>query len=49
VFENFPFKFPKLSNAYRLVYIREGDRDKIMCDVKEEEFSEHITVSFLIN
>jgi hypothetical protein len=28
-----PFKFMKYSNAYMLVYIREADKDKIVCNV----------------
>ncbi|VAI05570.1 unnamed protein product [Triticum turgidum subsp. durum] len=48
-FNNTPFKFTKYSNAYMLVYIRESDKEKIMCNVdesqirlkKEQEEKEH--------
>ncbi|KAL3620232.1 ubiquitin carboxyl-terminal hydrolase 13 [Castilleja foliolosa] len=33
---NIHFKFTKHSNAYMLVYIRESDTDKIMCQVDED-------------
>ncbi|GKA37430.1 ubiquitin carboxyl-terminal hydrolase 12-like protein isoform X2 [Tanacetum coccineum] len=35
-YNNAPFKFTKYSNAYMLVYIRESDKEKIICDVEEE-------------
>ncbi|KAK1384608.1 hypothetical protein POM88_022343 [Heracleum sosnowskyi] len=36
------FKFTKFSNTYMLVYIRESDKDKIICDVDEKEIAEHL-------
>ncbi|WOH06257.1 hypothetical protein DCAR_0625680 [Daucus carota subsp. sativus] len=45
-FNNAPFKFTKCSNAYMLVYIRESDKEKIICDVDEEEIAEHLRVIF---
>ncbi|XP_049401012.1 ubiquitin C-terminal hydrolase 12-like isoform X4 [Solanum stenotomum] len=41
-FNNTPFKFTKYSNAYMLVYIRESDKDKIICDVGEKDIAEHL-------
>ncbi|KAL9238674.1 hypothetical protein vseg_013065 [Gypsophila vaccaria] len=41
-FNNAPFKFTKYSNAYMLVYIRESDKDKIMCNVDEKDIAEHL-------
>ncbi|XP_022843770.1 ubiquitin carboxyl-terminal hydrolase 12-like isoform X1 [Olea europaea var. sylvestris] len=41
---NTPFKFTKYSNAYMLVYIRVGDRDKIICDVDEKDIAEHLQI-----
>ncbi|KAF7811470.1 Ubiquitin carboxyl-terminal hydrolase 12 [Senna tora] len=38
---NIPFKFTKISNAYVLVYIRESDKDKIMCDLDEKDIPKH--------
>ncbi|KAL5728019.1 ubiquitinyl hydrolase 1 [Ranunculus cassubicifolius] len=35
--ENFGGEDPRNSCAYMLVYVRESDKDKIMCDVKEED------------
>ncbi|XP_017258034.1 ubiquitin C-terminal hydrolase 13 isoform X2 [Daucus carota subsp. sativus] len=43
-FNNAPFKFTKCSNAYMLVYIRESDKEKIICDVDEEEIAEHLRI-----
>uniref|UniRef100_A0A0E0MGI5 ubiquitinyl hydrolase 1 n=1 Tax=Oryza punctata TaxID=4537 RepID=A0A0E0MGI5_ORYPU len=43
-FNNAPFKFTKYSNAYMLVYIRESDKDKIMCNVDEKDIAEHLRV-----
>ncbi|XP_057843456.1 ubiquitin C-terminal hydrolase 13 isoform X3 [Cryptomeria japonica] len=43
-FNNTPFKFTKYSNAYMLVYIRESDRDKIICNVDEKDIAEHLRV-----
>ncbi|KAL0390709.1 UNVERIFIED_CONTAM: Ubiquitin carboxyl-terminal hydrolase 12 [Sesamum calycinum] len=39
---NTPFRFTKHSNAYMLVYIRESDKDKIMCNVDEKDIAEHL-------
>ncbi|KAL8029537.1 hypothetical protein ABFX02_14G230900 [Erythranthe guttata] len=39
---NTHFKFTKHSNAYMLVYIRESDKDKIMCQVEEKDIAEHL-------
>ncbi|KAL0417529.1 UNVERIFIED_CONTAM: Ubiquitin carboxyl-terminal hydrolase 12, partial [Sesamum radiatum] len=39
---NAPFKFTRHSNAYMLVYIRESDKDKILCDIDERDISEDI-------
>ncbi|XP_028806102.1 ubiquitin carboxyl-terminal hydrolase 12 isoform X1 [Neltuma alba] len=41
-FNNTPFKFTKYSNAYMLVYIRESDKDKIICSVDEKDIAEHL-------
>ncbi|XP_058787289.1 ubiquitin C-terminal hydrolase 12-like isoform X2 [Vicia villosa] len=41
-FNNPPFKFTKYSNAYMLVYIRESDKDKIICNVDEKDIAEHL-------
>jgi hypothetical protein len=46
-FNNTPFKFTKYSNAYMLVYIRESDKEKIMCNVDEKDIAEHLRVSSL--
>ncbi|XP_071734690.1 ubiquitin C-terminal hydrolase 12-like isoform X2 [Rutidosis leptorrhynchoides] len=43
-FNNSPFKFTKYSNAYMLVYIRECDKEKIICNVDEEDIAEHLRV-----
>ncbi|XP_015867926.2 ubiquitin C-terminal hydrolase 12 [Ziziphus jujuba] len=43
-FNNTPFKFTKYSNAYMLVYIRESDRDKIICNVDEKDIAEHLRI-----
>lgn len=44
-FNNTPFKFTKYSNAYMLVYIRECDKDKIICNVDEKDIAEHLRVN----
>lgn len=41
-FNNTPFKFTKYSNAYMLVYIRDTDKDKIICNVDEKDIAEHL-------
>ncbi|XP_047333400.1 ubiquitin C-terminal hydrolase 12-like isoform X1 [Impatiens glandulifera] len=43
-FNNSPFKFTKYSNAYMLVYIRESDKDKILCNIEEKDIAEHLRV-----
>ncbi|KAL3715935.1 hypothetical protein ACJRO7_007657 [Eucalyptus globulus] len=43
-FNNTPFKFTKYSNAYMLVYIRDSDKDKIICHVDEKDIAEHLRV-----
>ncbi|KAI9124666.1 hypothetical protein K1719_004588 [Acacia pycnantha] len=43
-FNNSPAKFTKISNAYMLVYIRESDKEKIICNVDEEDIAEHIRI-----
>ncbi|KAF6150148.1 hypothetical protein GIB67_023103 [Kingdonia uniflora] len=43
-FNNTPFKFTKYSNAYMLVYIRESDKEKIICDVEEKDIAEHLRI-----
>jgi hypothetical protein len=43
-FNNAPFKFTKYSNAYMLVYIRESDKEKVMCTVDEKDIAEHLRV-----
>ncbi|CAN4120119.1 unnamed protein product [Withania somnifera] len=44
-FNNTPFRFTKYSNAYMLVYIRESDKEKIMCSVDEKDIAEHVRVA----
>ncbi|KAJ1389085.1 Ubiquitin specific protease, conserved site, partial [Sesbania bispinosa] len=44
-FNNSPFKFTKYSNAYMLVYIRESDKEKIICNVDEEDIAKHLRVA----
>jgi ubiquitin carboxyl-terminal hydrolase 7 len=43
-FNNTPFKFTKYSNAYMLVYIREADKDKVICNVDEKDIAEHLQI-----
>ncbi|XVE68556.1 hypothetical protein DITRI_Ditri09bG0077400 [Diplodiscus trichospermus] len=43
-FNNTPFKFTKYSNAYMVVYIRESDKDKIICNVDEKDIAEHLRI-----
>ncbi|KAG6765024.1 hypothetical protein POTOM_029038 [Populus tomentosa] len=43
-FNNSPFKFTKYSNAYMLVYIRESDKEKIICNVDEKDIAEHLRI-----
>ncbi|PWA82594.1 hypothetical protein CTI12_AA179330 [Artemisia annua] len=44
-FNNSPFKFTKYSNAYMLVYIRESEKEKIICNVDEKDIAEHLRVA----
>ncbi|KAJ9540444.1 hypothetical protein OSB04_026950 [Centaurea solstitialis] len=41
-YNNAPFKFTKYSNAYMLVYIRESDKENMICDVAEKDIAEHL-------
>ncbi|KAK7391559.1 hypothetical protein VNO78_19975 [Psophocarpus tetragonolobus] len=41
-FNNSPFKFTKYSNAYMLVYIRDSDKDNVICDVDENDVAQHL-------
>ncbi|GAU36434.1 hypothetical protein TSUD_19700 [Trifolium subterraneum] len=43
-FNNSPFKFTKYSNAYMLVYVRESDKDKIICNVDEKDIAKHLRI-----
>ncbi|CAN0879148.1 Ubiquitin C-terminal hydrolase 12 [Linum grandiflorum] len=43
-FNNTPFKFTKYSNAYMLVYIRDSDKEKIICNVDEQDIAEHLRI-----
>lgn len=39
-----PIRFTKHSNAYMLVYIRESDKERIICDLDDEDISKHLKV-----
>jgi ubiquitin carboxyl-terminal hydrolase 7 len=39
-----PLRFTKHSNAYMLVYIRESDREKIICNLDENDIPEHLKI-----
>ncbi|XP_015699161.1 ubiquitin C-terminal hydrolase 13-like isoform X2 [Oryza brachyantha] len=39
-----PIRFTKHSNAYMLVYIRESDKEKIICDLDEKDIPEHLKI-----
>ncbi|XP_077245220.1 ubiquitin C-terminal hydrolase 12-like isoform X1 [Tasmannia lanceolata] len=41
-FHTTPLKFTKYSNAYMLVYIRDSDKEKIICNVDEKDIAEHL-------
>ncbi|KAJ4829155.1 ubiquitin carboxyl-terminal hydrolase 13 [Turnera subulata] len=41
-FNTIQFKFTKFSNAYMLVYIRESDKDKILCNVDDNDIAKHL-------
>ncbi|KAH8955667.1 hypothetical protein BDL97_08G152600 [Sphagnum fallax] len=43
-FNNTLFKFTKYSNAYMLVYIREADKDKVVCNVDEKDIADHLQI-----
>jgi hypothetical protein len=43
-FNNTPFKFTKYSNAYMLVYVRDADKDKVVCNVDEKDIAEHLQI-----
>ncbi|XP_019461341.1 PREDICTED: ubiquitin carboxyl-terminal hydrolase 12-like isoform X2 [Lupinus angustifolius] len=43
-FNNSPFKFTRHSNAYMLVYIRDSDKDNIICSVDEKDIAQHLIV-----
>ncbi|KAL2225257.1 UNVERIFIED_CONTAM: Ubiquitin carboxyl-terminal hydrolase 12, partial [Sesamum indicum] len=42
--DNAPLKFMRQSNAYMLVYIRESDKDKALCDIDDRDISQHLKV-----
>ncbi|RDX69528.1 Ubiquitin carboxyl-terminal hydrolase 13, partial [Mucuna pruriens] len=44
-FNNSPFKFTKYSNAYMLVYVRDCDKDKIICNVDEKDIAQHLRIA----
>uniref|UniRef100_A0A0D3EUJ2 ubiquitinyl hydrolase 1 n=1 Tax=Oryza barthii TaxID=65489 RepID=A0A0D3EUJ2_9ORYZ len=39
-----PLRFTKHSNAYMLVYIRESDREKVICNLDENDIPEHLKI-----
>ncbi|KAF6135238.1 hypothetical protein GIB67_035309, partial [Kingdonia uniflora] len=41
-FNNTLFKLTKYSNAYMFVYIRDSDKDKIICNVDEKDIAAHL-------
>ncbi|KAG8078101.1 hypothetical protein GUJ93_ZPchr0007g5357 [Zizania palustris] len=41
-----PLRFTKHSNAYMLVYIRESDKEQILCDLDEKDILEHLKIRF---
>ncbi|KAE9619222.1 putative ubiquitinyl hydrolase 1 [Lupinus albus] len=43
-FNNSPFKFTRYSNAYMLVYIRDSDKEKVICSVDEKDVAQHVRV-----
>ncbi|KAM1524129.1 hypothetical protein ACFX10_008759 [Malus domestica] len=43
-FNRTSFSLTKYSNAYMLVYIRESDKEKIMCNVDEKDIAEHLRI-----
>lgn len=40
------FQISQNSNAYLLVYIRESDKEKIMCTVDQKDIGEHLRVRY---
>ncbi|CAN6577223.1 unnamed protein product [Malus baccata var. baccata] len=44
-FNRTSFSLTKYSNAYMLVYIRDSDKEKIMCNVDEKDIAEHLRIS----
>ena len=36
------FRLAKFSNAYMLVYVRESDKDEILCNVDKEDILPHV-------
>ncbi|RXH81275.1 hypothetical protein DVH24_005189 [Malus domestica] len=43
-FNRTSFSLTKYSNAYMLVYIRDSDKEKIMCNVDEKDIAEHLRI-----
>ncbi|CAI8596746.1 unnamed protein product [Vicia faba] len=41
-FNNSPLKFTNYSNAYMLVYIREVNKEKVVCNMDEKDIVEHL-------
>eukprot|EP01018_Ginkgo_biloba_P034387 Gb_34568 [translate_table: standard] len=39
---NTAFKFTRHSNAYMLVYVRESDKDKIICNIDDKDIARHL-------
>eukprot|EP00898_Chlorokybus_atmophyticus_P001501 jgi/Chlat1/2351/Chrsp17S02617 len=38
------YKWTKYSNAYMLVYIRDSDKDKVICPVTDKDIAEHLQI-----
>nr|XP_025887466.1 ubiquitin carboxyl-terminal hydrolase 13-like isoform X1 [Solanum lycopersicum] len=45
----YEFQISENSNAYLLVYIRESDKEKIMCTVEQKDIGEHLRARFEID
>ncbi|XP_068340698.1 ubiquitin C-terminal hydrolase 12-like isoform X1 [Pyrus communis] len=43
-FNNTPFKLTRYSDAYMLVYVRDSDKDKVICNVDEKDIAEHLKI-----
>ncbi|XP_070665817.1 ubiquitin C-terminal hydrolase 13-like isoform X1 [Malus domestica] len=43
-FNNTPFKLTRHSDAYMLVYVRDSDKDKVICNVDEKDIAEHLRI-----